>query len=151
DTMVEFLLSHFQLERSDLYQVRGPVNLVRLIDVPGWVDRPDLKYPPFKPSLPKALEKSDDIFATLRKRDILLHHPFQSFAPVVDLLEAAADDPAVLAIKMTVYRTGTDSAVMKALLRATQKGKEVTVVVELMARFDEEANLALSEQLDLAG
>jgi polyphosphate kinase len=151
ETMTEFLLTHFQLEADDLYQVRGPVNLVRLIDVPSWVDRPDLKYPVFKPALPAALEKNADIFSAIRKQDILLHHPFESFAPVVDLLEAAADDPDVLAIKMTVYRTGTDSAVMKALFRATQKGKEVTVVVELMARFDEEANLALSEQLDLAG
>ncbi len=147
----DFLLQQFGLEREDLYQVPGPVNLVRLISVPDQVDRPDLKYPPFQPGLPKVLTKRSDIFAAMRKQDILLHHPFQSFNPVVQMLEQAADDPQVAAIKMTLYRTGSDSVLLDHLLRAAQHGKEVTVVVELMARFDEEANLNIAGQLEDVG
>ncbi len=149
--MADFLLQHFRLGRDDLYRTPGIVNLVRLMQVPDWVDRPDLKYPPFLPGLPKALEKQRDIFAAIRQQDILLHHPFQSFAPVIDLLRAAADDPQVVAIKMTVYRTGTDSVLMEHLVRAAQKGKEVTVVLELMARFDEEANISWANRLEEVG
>jgi hypothetical protein len=121
--------------------VPGIVNLVRLMQVPDLVDRPDLKYPPFQPGLPKVLAKNYDVFASIRKQDVLLHHPYQSFSPVVEFLEQAVDDPTVVAIKMTVYRTGTDSILMELLMRAARQGKEVTVVVELMARFDEEANI----------
>jgi polyphosphate kinase len=149
--MADFLLQQFGLEREDLYRVSGIVNMVRLISVPDRVDRPDLKYAPFQPGLPKSLTKRPQIFDTLRRQDVLLHHPFQSFAPVIQLLEQAADDPQVAAIKMTVYRTGTDSVLLQHLLRAAQKGKEVTVVVELMARFDEEANLNIAARLEEVG
>lgn len=151
DEMADFLVEHFHLDRGDLYRMPGIVNLVRLMQVPDWVDRPDLKYPPFTPGLPKALDKRREIFDAIRCQDILLHHPFQSFAPVIDLLRASADDPQVLAIKMTVYRTGTDSVLMEHLVRAAQKGKEVTVVLELMARFDEEANITWANRLEAVG
>lgn len=149
--MTDFLLHQFELERDDLYRVPGIVNLVRLMSIPDEVDRPDIKYPPFQPGLPKSLTKRADIFASIAKQDILLHHPYQSFTPVINFLHQAADDPHVIAIKMTVYRTGTDSVLMEHLLRAAQKGKEVTVVVELMARFDEEANLSIASRLEEVG
>ena len=149
--MASFLLQHFHLDGDDLYRAPGIVNLVRLMQIPDWVERADLKYPPFVPGLPKALEKRQQIFAAIRSQDILLHHPFQSFAPVIEMLRAAADDPHVLAIKMTVYRTSTDSVLMEHLARAAQKGKEVTVVLELMARFDEEANITLANRLEEVG
>jgi polyphosphate kinase len=151
ETMVEFLLQQFGLESADLYRVPGIVNLVRLMSVPDRVERPDLKYAPFQPGLPKAITKRPQIFDVMRREDVLLHHPFQSFAPVIQMLEQAADDPNVVAIKMTVYRTGTDSVLLQHLVRAAQKGKEVTVVVELMARFDEEANLNIAARLEEVG
>lgn len=151
DVMTDFLLQQFSLNRADLYRAPGIVNLVRLLSVPDQVDRPDLSYPPFQAGLPKILTKRFDIFESIRKQDILLHHPFQSFTPVIQLLQQAADDPQVIAIKMTVYRTGTDSVLMEHLLRAAQKGKEVSVVVELMARFDEEANLSIAARLEEVG
>lgn len=151
EVMTDFLLQQFALGREDLFRVPGIVNLVRLMSVPDSVDRPDLKYPPFQPGLPKAVAKRSDIFASIRKQDILLHHPFQSFTPVIQFLEQAADDPQVVAIRMTVYRTGTDSVLMEHLLRAARQGKEVTVVVELMARFDEEANLNIAARLEEVG
>jgi len=149
--MSEFLLQQFGLARDDLYQVPGIVNLVRLMSVPDRVDRPDLKFKPFQPGLPKQLTGRYDMFEAIRKNDILLHHPYQSFTPVIEFLKQAADDPQVVAIKMTVYRTGTDSVLMEHLLRAALKGKEVTVVVELMARFDEEANLSIAARLEEVG
>ncbi|MBL8488785.1 MAG: polyphosphate kinase 1 [Rhodocyclaceae bacterium] len=151
EEMAGFLMQQFGLSPADLYRVPGIVNLVRLMSVPDRVDRPDLKYPPFQPGMPKVLTKRFDVFASMRRQDILLHHPFQSFSPVIQLLEQAIDDPQVVAIKMTVYRTGTDSVLMEHLLRAAQKGKEVTVVVELMARFDEEANLSIAARLEEVG
>jgi polyphosphate kinase len=151
DTMAGFLLQQFGLGKEDLYRVPGIVNLVRLMQVPDWVDRPDLKYAPFQPGRPKRFEKRYDIFEAVRKGDVLLHHPYQSFGPVIDFLQQAVDDPAVVAIKMTVYRTGTDSVLMENLIRAVQKGKEVTAVVELMARFDEEANINIASRLDEVG
>ena len=151
EEMSEFLLRQFNLKRSDLYRTPGIVNLNRLIQVPDRVDRPDLKYRPFEPGLPNVLSRSRDIFATLRKQDVLLHHPYESFEPVIELIQAAADDPDVVAVKMTVYRTGTDSVLMEHLMRAAQKGKEVTVVLELMARFDEEANIGWAARLEEVG
>ncbi|MCH2219281.1 MAG: polyphosphate kinase 1, partial [Dechloromonas sp.] len=148
EAMTEFLLAQFELKPVDLYRVNGPVNLVRLMQVPDWVDRADMKFPPFVPGTPKGLSKGANIFESIRKNDILLHHPYQSFAPVIELLSQAATDPAVVAIKMTVYRTGTDSVLMESLIRAAQNGKEVTVVVELMARFDEEANIGWATKLE---
>ncbi len=149
--MAEFLLTQFNLTADDLYQVNGLVNLVRLMQIPDQVDRPDLKFAPFMPGLPSNLAKEGALFAAIRKGDILLHHPFQSFQPVIDFIRQAADDPKVLAIRQTVYRTGTDSMLMEALIAAAQSGKEVTVVVELMARFDEEANINWAGRLEDAG
>ena len=149
--MEEFLLSQFGLERADVYRVEGPVNLVRLMQVPDLVDRPDLKYRPFVPGQPAPLGKKNDLLAAIRKGDVLLHHPYQSFQPVIDLLNVAATDPQVVAIKMTVYRTGTESALMDSLIAAARAGKQVTVVVELMARFDEEANIGWASRLEDAG
>ena len=151
EAMTEFLLAQFELKPADLYRVNGPVNLVRLMQVPDWVDRPDMKFRPFAPGTPKPLGKGANIFDSIRKNDILLHHPYQSFAPVIEFLSQAATDPAVVAIKMTVYRTGTDSVLMESLIRAAQNGKEVTVVVELMARFDEEANIGWATKLEQVG
>lgn len=151
DAMADFLLTQFELGRDDLYQVHGPVNLVRLMQVPEGVDRPDLKYPSFVPGLPPRIGKSADMFSVIRKGDVLLHHPFESFQPVIDFIAQAAQDPNVVSIRQTVYRTGTDSQLMQALIRAAGSGKEVTVVVELLARFDEEANINWAARLEEAG
>ncbi|UXY15867.1 polyphosphate kinase 1 [Chitiniphilus purpureus] len=147
----DYLKEQFHLEDDDVYRVNGPVNLVRLMQVPDQVDRPDLKFEPFMPGLPVELRKQPDLFAAIRHGDILLHHPYQSFTPVIDLVQQAARDPHVVAIKMTVYRTGSESALMDALAEAAQRGKEVTAVVELMARFDEEANINWAAKLERAG
>lgn len=149
--MANFLLGQFELGIDDLYQVQGPVNLVRLLNVPDWVDRVDLKFASFVPGLAPELRKEVDLFNVIGSRDVLLHHPFQSFSPVIDWLSQAARDPDVLAIKQTVYRTSADSELMDALIRAAQAGKEVTVVVELLARFDEEANMNWAARLEDAG
>ena len=150
--MTEFLLKQFDLGPDDLYQVNGLVNLVRLFQIPDRVERPDLKYPSFIPGLPPCLdEKQPDMFQAIRSGDVLLHQPFQSFNPVVDFLQQAAVDPSVLAIKQTVYRTGSESVLMDALINAAKNGKEVTVVVELLARFDEEANINWAARLEDAG
>lgn len=151
ESMANFLLEQFELDRDALYQVHGPVNLVRLMQVPDWVDRPELKFKPFVPALPARLAKKEDIFDQVRKGDILLHHPFESFQPVIDFIEQAAADPNVVAIRQTVYRTGTDSKLMQALIRAAQSGKEVTVVVELLARFDEDTNINWAQRLEQVG
>jgi polyphosphate kinase len=149
--MTEFLLQQFGLAQDDLYQVNGPVNLVRLMQIPDQVDRSDLKYRPFTPGLPNALMKRPDIFGAMRKGDILLHHPFQSFKPVINFIEQAAKDPDVVAIRQTVYRTGADSEMMPILVEAARRGKEITVIVELLARFDEEANINWAAQLEDVG
>jgi polyphosphate kinase len=149
--LAEFLQQQFALQEDDVYRVDGPVNLYRLREVPEQVNRPDLKYPPLRPGLPDALRNKHDIFETLAARDILLHHPFQSFDPVIDFIRASATDPRVIAIKQTVYRTGTDSELMEILIEAARRGKEVTAVVELMARFDEEANLTWASRLEEVG
>jgi polyphosphate kinase len=148
--MVEFLLQQFSLREADLYRVDGPVNLYRLREVPDQVDRPALKYPPLQPSLPAGLG-AGELFETLKRQDVLLHHPFQSFLPVIEFIRTTANDPSVIAIKQTVYRTGTDSELMEILVEAARKGKEVTVVVELMARFDEETNLNWAARLEEVG
>lgn len=149
--MADFLLAQFGLDQDDLYQAHGPVNLVRLMQVPDGVDRPDLKFQTFVPGLPARIGKTEDMFQIIRKGDLLLHHPFESFQPVIDFIEQAANDPQVVAIRQTVYRTGADSQLMSALIRAAQSGKEVTVVVELLARFDEEANINWAAKLEEAG
>lgn len=148
----EYLLQQFDLTERDLYQVNGPVNLTRLMAITQVIDRPDLKFPPFTPGIPKRLRiKKGDIFDAIRGGDILLNHPFEGFSPVIDFVRKAASDPNVLAIKQTLYRTGAESELVQALIEAARAGKEVTAVVELRARFDEQANLELASQLQEAG
>jgi polyphosphate kinase len=151
DDLREFLLNHFNLEDADTYMVDGPVNLNRLSPVCDLDSHPDLRYAPFTQGLPEELLSDDDIFTILQKKNVLLHHPYQSFAPVIDFVGAAAADPNVLAIKQTLYRTGAASPVVDHLVTAARAGKEVTVVIELMARFDEAANIALANRLQEAG
>ena len=148
---VEFLLQQFGLAEADLYRVGGPVNLYRLREVIDRVDKPELKYPAFQPAPPPALAGQRDIFAVLKKQDVLLHHPYESFVPVIDFIRTSVTDPRVIAIKQTVYRTGTDSELMEILIEAARQGKEVTVVLELMARFDEEANITWASRLEEVG
>ncbi|NDE86820.1 MAG: polyphosphate kinase 1 [Gammaproteobacteria bacterium] len=149
--LVDFLLRQFGVAAHDLYRVPTPVNLHRLSALVDLANGSALKYPPFVASLPRRFAAGADFFESIRQGDLLLHHPFQSFTPVVDFLRQAAADPHVLAIKQTLYRTGTDSALVDALVAAAQAGKDVTVVVELRARFDEEANIELSDRLQEAG
>ena len=155
DAIAQLLKREFVLDDADVYRVAEPVNLVRLMQLPDMVARPDLKFPAFHPSLPSEIRKANlknaDIFQTISKRDILVHHPYQSFVPVLEFLEAAATDPDVVAIKQTIYRTGSDSALMQSLLLAAKSGKEVTAVVELMARFDEETNINWASRLEEIG
>ncbi len=152
ERLADFLLQQFDLATEDLYRVNGPVNLVRLMDIPAQVERDDLKFPLFTPGIPSVLQKKGaDMFKVIRKADVLLHHPFQSFKPIIDFIQQASIDPNVVAIKQTVYRTGVDSALMEALIAATRLGKEVTVVVELLARFDEEANINWANRLEQVG
>ena len=149
--MIEYLLKQVDLTWNDLYQVNGPVNLERLKEVYSLVKKPALRFPFFSPGKPSSLKNNNDIFETLRQKDILLHHPYESFSPIVNLLSQAANDPKVLAIKQTLYRTGSDSSIVKTLVDAAKSGKEVTVVIELRARFDEEANIGLATVLQKAG
>jgi len=149
--LIEFLLEHFALTATDLYRVEGPVNLNRLTALYDLVQRPDAKYPIFTPGLPRRLVGATDYFAVIRQKPVLLHHPYQGFAPVMDFLRHAAADPQVLAIKQTLYRTGGDSPIVDSLVAAALAGKDVTAIIELRARFDEEANIELSTQLQEAG
>jgi polyphosphate kinase len=151
DNMVKFLHAQFGSNGLDTYYVPGPVNLNRLTALYDLVQRPDLKYPIFTPGLPKRLAGATDLFAIISHKDLLLHHPYQSFVPVMDFLRQAAADPQVLAIKQTLYRAGHDSPLVDALVAAANAGKDVTVIVELRARFDEEANIELSNRLQEAG
>jgi polyphosphate kinase len=147
----QFLLDQFQLGPDDLYRVNGPVNLHRIAPVRDLVDRADLKYPVHIPQPPRRLATRSDPFEVIRRGDVLLHHPYDSFTPVVELVRLAAADPNVLAIKQTLYRTGDDSPLVDALLAAARDGKEVTAVIELRARFDEAANIKLATRLQEAG
>jgi polyphosphate kinase len=149
--MTRYLLDQFGLTPDDLYQMPGPVNLHRLLAVYEMAERPDLMYRPFAPGLPKPLSPNCDMFEAIKSGDVLLHHPFESFTPVLDFLRQAAADPNVLAIRQTLYRTGGDSLLVETLIEAARAGKEVTVVVELRARFDEAANIALANRLTDAG
>jgi polyphosphate kinase len=148
-TIVRILLQNFGLTENAVYRINGPVNLNRVIQVYDLVQRPELKFPAFKARRGKLDEESP--FDTLRNGDVLLHHPYESFSSVLDLLKAAAHDPDVLAIKQTLYRTGKDSKIIEHLIAAAHNGKDVTVVIELRARFDEEANLGLADRLQEAG
>ena len=149
--LTDYLLKQFGLNEAELYEVNGAVNLSRLFGVASKAGFPALQYKPFTPSIPKALKKSEDIFASIGRQDVLLLHPYESFTPVVDMLRQAAKDPAVLAIKQTLYRSGATSEIVEALVDAARAGKEVTAVIELRARFDEESNLSLAARLQQAG
>jgi polyphosphate kinase len=145
------LLQTFSLTDDDLYQVDGPINFLRLMPVVSEVNRPDLKFRPFVPALVSASIHQEDIFSQIRHRPILLHHPYESFQTVLDFIEQAAEDPHVLAIKHTLYRTSGDSKIVASLAEAAQSGKQVTVVIELKARFDEAANINWARTLQEAG
>ncbi|MEM9101050.1 MAG: polyphosphate kinase 1 [Pseudomonadota bacterium] len=147
----DFLLQKCQLEPHELYQTNGPVNLNRLFQFLGLVTRPDLSFKPFAPNIPAPLRRGRLIFDALKQKDILLFHPYDSFQPVIDFVKAAAADPDVLAIKQTFYRSGNNSEMVRALLNAARSGKEVTAVVELRARFDEQGNIEVATQLQDAG
>ncbi len=150
DHLLDLLKREYRLETMDCYRVNGPVNLVRLMSLPDLVNRPDLKFPAFMASYPNRLSRENP-FVEIAKGDVLMHHPYESFNAVTDFLQAAARDPAVVAINMTVYRTGQTSELMDSLILAAKSGKAVTVVVELMARFDEETNINWASKLEQVG
>jgi polyphosphate kinase len=150
DDTIDFLLARFQMNRSHLYLANGPVNLNRVQSIYGLIDRPDLKFTAFKPYMPPQLGRNKNIFNAIKKQDILLHHPYDSFLPVVEFVRQAANDPDVLAIKQTLYRTGVDSPIVNTLIKAARADKEVTVVIELRARFDEKENIGLANKLQEA-
>jgi polyphosphate kinase len=147
----QFLLSQFALPPEALYQVRGPVNLVRLNALIDGADAPHLRFDLHEAAWPRGLTREAPFFEHLRKNDVLMHHPFESFEPVVQFLRQAVYDPDVLAIKQTIYRTGSESPLMDLLIEAARRGKEVMAVVELKARFDEEANINWAERLEAVG
>ena len=152
--VLDILVKNLELDRDDIYKLNGPLSLVRVRHLTK-VDRPDLKFTPFVPALPAALkeaaEEEEDIFTTIRRGDILFHHPFDSFQPIVGLLQKAAKDPNVLAIKITLYRVGRNAPVVDALLEAVENGKQVAVLLELKARFDEESNIEWARKLEEYG
>ncbi|CAM8663159.1 Ppk Polyphosphate kinase [Comamonadaceae bacterium] len=149
--LADFLLKQFELPAKALYRVHGPVNLVRLTQLIDLANRPDLCFAPYKPNFPVQMHAGRSIFEQLKERDILIHQPYESFDGVLSFLREAVNDPKVLAIKQTIYRTGTDSELMELLREGVRRGKEVTVVVELKARFDEEANINWAEMLESIG
>ncbi len=153
EELSRFLLEQFDLPEAALYRVNGPVNLVRLNELIDQTDADDLRFQPYEPSWPKGrLPRGKSILDKLRtKGDVMLHHPFESFEPVVQLLREAVEDPDVLAIKQTIYRTGSQSVLADLLIEAARRGKEVLAVVELKARFDEEANINWAERLEAVG
>ncbi len=151
DYLTDFLLDRFNLADEELFRLDGPVNLQRMMTIRGMVDRPDLCFPKFSPGVPACLEEDSCIFAAVSQEDQLLLHPFQSFVPVIDWVRQAARDPAVLSIKQTLYRTNESSELVEALAEAARNGKEVTVVIELRARFDEEENIQFASILQESG
>ncbi len=148
----EYLVRALKLGASDVYSIDGPLNIPDLLPLLGRIEQKELHDEPFTPVIPPAIGDGErDLFRLIRERDVLLHHPYESFDPVVSFIEAAADDPSVLAIKMTLYRTGKDSPVVRALQRAAENGKQVTALVELKARMDEEANILWARALEQGG
>ena len=148
--MVEYLIASLGIHMDDVYQIDGPLDAPGLMELYGF-DRPELKDRPLKPSVPPALRKQESIFEAIKKQDQLLHHPYTSFECVADFIKAAANDPKVLAIKMCLYRTGQNSPIPKALIEASERGKQVTAVVEIKARFDEENNIEWAQRLAESG
>ncbi len=151
ENLTKYLMKEFQLGIDDVYCVDGPVNLNRLINIKDNLDRPELEYAPFTAAVFPNLTRGHNIFEEISNKDILLHHPYESFSPIIELLQQAATDKHVVAIKQTLYRTGSDSVLVDLLADAARAGKEVTVIIELRARFDEEANINLATQLQQAG
>jgi len=152
ERVLEILASNLPIDKQDVYRIRGSIGLGRLIELHA-LDRPDLKDKPFLPSIPSnlAADSDGDVFSAIRREDLLLHHPYESFQPVVEFLQEAAHDPHVLAIKVTLYRVGRNSPIVAALLEAVEQGKQVSVLVELKARFDEESNIEWARTLEDAG
>ncbi len=150
DAIFATLCGHLALSHEYVFRLAGPLNLLRVLSL-AEIDRPELKYPPFTPAAVSALREPEHIFETLRERDVLLHHPYDSFQPVVDFVEQAARDPQVFALKQTLYRTSGDSPIVRALIEASRNGKQVTALVELKARFDEANNIQWAKQLEEAG
>ncbi|HLF82772.1 MAG TPA: polyphosphate kinase 1, partial [Blastocatellia bacterium] len=148
--MVRYLASSLRLNAEDVYTIDGPLNMPDLMALYK-LDQPALKDKPLIPALPPAFRTDESMFDVIRRHDVLVHHPYNSFSPVIDFINTAADDPNVQAIKMTLYRTGPDSPVVKALMAASEKGKQVAVLVELKARFDEESNIEWARRLERAG
>ena len=151
ETVAKFLTNRFELAPEDVYECDGPVNLARAVEAIDHIDRPDLKYPVYNPGLPAEFSGKPNLFTAIRRNDVLLHHPYQGFTPVLELLRQASIDPNVLAIKQTLYRTGINSQIVHLLVDAARAGKDVTAVVEIRARFDEEANIRLAARLQEAG
>ncbi|MBU6199551.1 MAG: polyphosphate kinase 1 [Xanthomonadaceae bacterium] len=149
--VAEFLMRNFELDETQVYRCNGPVNIHRVAAVYDQIERPDLKFPRFTPHLADAVAAERNLFEAIAERDILLHHPFESFDTVLELVRQASTDPHVLAIKQTLYRTGADSPLVALLIDAARAGKDVTVVVELRARFDEEQNIVFANRLQEAG
>lgn len=151
DDLTNFLLGVFEVDAEDVYRVDGPVNLNRLLAIYDMLNRPDLKYANFTAGIPAILRDTPGIFNLLKKQDVLLHHPYESFMPVVEMINIAAQDPDVMAIKLTLYRGGRDSPIVDRLVAAAEAGKEITVLVELRARFDEASNIAFANRLQEVG
>ncbi|MFO8026763.1 MAG: polyphosphate kinase 1 [Opitutales bacterium] len=149
--LVQELLEAINLKPQSMFTVDGPINLLRLMSAYDLIDRPDLKFPAFTPHIPKELSSPDRIFEHIKQKDILLHHPYESFQPFIDFINQAARDPEVFAIKQTLYRTSGDSPIIEALIDASRRGKQVTVLVEIKARFDEANNIQWARQLEDVG
>lgn len=151
EEVLNYLLSSTKLDLKDVVKINGPINLYRLMKLPDMLERADLKFQPFESRIPSSLSQRENLFQELSKKDFLLYHPYDSFTPVVDFLRVAADDPDVFAIKLTIYRTSGDSPIVQALMDAARNGKQVTALVELKARFDEEANVQWSRRMEEVG
>lgn len=151
DSVIKFLIDQQELSPDDVYQMNGPVNLHRLSGIIDETDHPDLRYRPYTQYIPETLKHGQSIMHVIDGGDIMLHHPYDSFQPVLDLIEEAANDPDVLAIKQTLYRIGSDSPIANSLIRAAENGKQVSVIMELKARFDEANNIATAKRMEEAG
>ena len=151
EDLMGFLTEQYRLEDQEIIRVDGLVNLHRLGYWVDLIDRPDLKFSPFSPGTPRKLDENRDLLSLISKEDFILHHPYRSFDPVVEMAWRAAEDPQVLAIKMTLYRVGSKSSLIDALMEAARNNKDVTVVVELRARFDEADNISFAQRLIQAG
>jgi polyphosphate kinase len=149
-SILDLLKFHLNVERSDIYQLKGPLGMSQLFEL-GGLDDPGLKYTPYVPQIPAVLSQNEDMFAVLREQDVMLYHPYDSFLPVIQFFRAAAHDPQVLAIKTTLYRVGNNSPIVNALLEAQENGKQIAVLVELKARFDEENNIVWARKLEAQG